>query len=273
MPPLSTLLSRGYAVRALPFEVVTSDGVRLRGHRLGEGGTALVVCHGFVGWHRKRRLVEFQESLARWFTVYAFDFRGHGDSEGLSSLGLHELHDVAAVVARAREDGFERVVTLGGSMGGIAVIRHAALLRGVDCVIAVSAPGAWTGHDTRPMRRIMWLLTSRLGRLALLLSGIRTTDSWEEVATPAEVAALVSPTPLVIVHGRDDAFFDEEQARLLYDSAAPPKLLLLATRFGHAEDGYDRDFAKRVKALVERFVPGALDPETSVSLSSSRTFP
>jgi len=60
----------------------------------------------------------------------------------------------------------------------------------------------------------------------------------------------ISPVPLVIVHGRDDHYFDEEQAWLLYRRAREPKRLLLASRFGHAEDGYGAPFARQVAAAV-----------------------
>src|SRR5437588_11948797 len=129
------LLSRSYRLRAERFEVTTEDGVRLAGDRLGNADVALVFCHGFLGWHRKPRLVRFQEELARRFTVYAFDFRGHGRSGGRSSFGVDEVRDIEAVVRLARKQGKERVVTFGGSMGGIAVIRHAALLGGIDGVV------------------------------------------------------------------------------------------------------------------------------------------
>src|SRR2546422_1895174 len=134
------LLSRSYRMPAEPFQVTTEDGVRLVGHRLGHGDVALVFCHGFLGWHRKPRLVPFQEELARRFTVYAFDFRGHGRSGGRSTFGLDEVHDVDAVVRLARGEGHGRVVTFGGSMGGIAVIRHAPLLDGVGGVVSGSPP-------------------------------------------------------------------------------------------------------------------------------------
>ena len=69
----------------------------------------------------------------------------------------------------------------------------------------------------------------------------------EEVTEePAELVGRIAPTPLVIVHGRDDHFFDEEQAWLLYGRAGQPKRLLLARRFGHAEDGYSVGFGGRV---------------------------
>ena len=226
------------------------------GHRLecfeqgGGGPVAMVFCHGFLGWHRKARLVRFQEELARMFTVYAFDLRGHGGSSGLSALGALEHLDVDAVVQKARADGFEGVVTLGASMGGIAVIRQAALLHGVDAVVSVSAPALWDGHDSVSVRRIRWLTGTRSGRRLLQTSGVRVSPRWRCAHAPADLVGRIAPTPIVIVHGRDDHFFDEEQAWLLYRRASEPKRLLLASRFGHAEDGFSPAFARRVAAAV-----------------------
>ena len=61
---------------------------------------------------------------------------------------------------------------------------------------------------------------------------------WERAEPPAELVDRIAPTPLLLVHGRDDHYFDEEQAWMLYRRAGEPKRLLLAGRFGHAEDGY-----------------------------------
>jgi pimeloyl-ACP methyl ester carboxylesterase len=226
----------------------------LRGHRLGVGDVALVFCHGFLGWHRKARLVLFQEELSRSFTVYAFDFRGHGESEGESSFGGSEILDVDAVVRRVRDDGFEAAVTFGGSMGGIAIIRHAALLGGVDAVVAVSTPATWAGHDSEAIWRAVLLTSTPSGRWLLRSSGIRVARLWGRVEAPLDVVDRISPTPLLLVHGRDDHFFDEEQAWLLYRRAREPKRLLLASRFGHAEDGYSKAFAAHISAAVLQFL-------------------
>lgn len=244
--------SRPYAVPAEPFQVTTGDDVTLRGHRLGEGDPAVVFCHGFFGWHRKPRLVRFQEELAKRFTVYAFDFRGHGASGGVSTYGSREHLDVDAVVRRARADRFDRVVTVGGSMGGIAVIRHAALLKSVDAVLAVSTPALWDGHYSSPIRKIMWSLGTPSGRSLLRVLGLRVAPVWEPAQPPVELVGDVSPIPLVIVHGRDDHFFDDEQAWLLYRMAKPPKRLLLGAPFGHAEDGYNPAFAEQIGDAVVR---------------------
>jgi pimeloyl-ACP methyl ester carboxylesterase len=242
--------SRSYSVAAEPFRTRTADGVRLAGHRLGEGAVAVVFCHGFLGWHRKPRLVEFQQELGRRFAVFAFDFRGHGESDGTSSFGAMEQLDVDAVVGHARAQGFDRVVTFGGSMGGVAVIRHAGLIGGVDGVVAVSTPAMWDGHDSASVRRLVWLTATRSGRWVLRRLRVRTQPEWNWAESPAEVIDRIAPTPVVIVHGRDDHFFDEEQAWLLYRRAGDPKRLMLASSFGHAEDGYSPAFAGQIAAVI-----------------------
>jgi pimeloyl-ACP methyl ester carboxylesterase len=244
------VLSRPYRTAAIPFSVRTSDRVDLVGHRIGTAPVGLVFAHGFTGWHRKPRLVRFQEELARWFTVYAFDLRGHGRSGGISGFGGIEHLDVDAVVRRARADGLTRVVTLGGSMGGIAVIRHAALLGGVDAVVAVSTPARWNGHQSEAVRKLTWLTATDRGRRLLRVWGTRTPIAWERIEDPVSLVDRIAPTPVVIVHGRDDHFFDEENAWMLYRRAKEPKRLLLSSRFGHAEDGFTSSFARRVATLV-----------------------
>jgi pimeloyl-ACP methyl ester carboxylesterase len=254
MHPVTRFWSRPFSVAVQPFEANTADGVRLRGDRLGRGDVALIFCHGFLGWRKKARLVLFQETLARWFTVYGIDLRGHGESGGLSAFGAMEHLDVEAVVRCAREDGHTKVVTLGGSMGGIAVIRHAALLGGVDAVVAVSTPALWDGHDSVAVKRLAWLTASPYGRSLIRFAGVRVMPAFNRVESSAELVGKISPIPLVVVHGRDDHFFDEEQAWLLYRRAGPPKRLLMAGRFGHAEDGYTPVFAEQVARLVGEMV-------------------
>jgi len=182
--------------------------------------------------------------------VYGFDFRGHGQSEGLCAFGALEHLDVEAVVRRARAEGFDQVVTFGGSMGGIAVLRHAALIGGVDGAVTASTPARWDGHETEAVRRMVWLAGSPWGRKVLRASGVRPSPTFQWVEDPVDVVGKIAPIPLVLIHGRDDHFFDEEQAWALYRAANQPKRLLLSSRFGHAEDGYSAAFAEQVAAVV-----------------------
>jgi uncharacterized protein len=233
-----------------PFEVRSADGLAIRGRTLGTGSGAIVFCHGFSGSASKPRLVAVQQVLAERYTVFAFDFRGHGGSDGVCTFGADEYQDVDAVVRLARERGFEHVVTVGGSMGGVAIIRQAALVGGADGVVAISTPATWLGHDSAMIRRLTWMTGTRTGRQALRAFGVRVTERWVRAEDPADLVERIAPAPLVIIHGRDDHYFDEEQPWLLYRRAQEPKRLLLASRFGHAEDGYTEAFARHLSGLI-----------------------
>jgi pimeloyl-ACP methyl ester carboxylesterase len=215
---------------------------------------AVVLAHGFLGWHRKPKVARLAEAMARRCTVFAFDFRGHGGSDGLCSFGDREIEDLAAVVALARREEHPEVITVGGSMGGIAVIRHAALIGGVDAAVSISTPARWQGHGTHAVERMTWLTSTPQGRRLCRMLGVRVSTVWTDPEAPEDVVAKIAPTPLIIVHGRDDHYFDEEEAWRLYRRAGEPKRLLLASKFGHAEDGFTDAFAGRLGGEIDRMV-------------------
>jgi fermentation-respiration switch protein FrsA (DUF1100 family) len=88
--------------------------------------------------------------------------------------------------------------------------------------------------------------------------GVRATPAWERTKEPADLVARVAPTPLLLVHGVDDHFFDVEEAWQLYRRAGRPKRLLLASRFGHAEDGYTPGFARRIAFAIDQMLADAI---------------
>jgi pimeloyl-ACP methyl ester carboxylesterase len=248
---------RRYGATAAPFRVRTEDGIVLVGTRLGTG-PALILCHGFFGGHRKPRVAAMAVALSRWFTVYAFDFRGHGRSGGQCTYGDLEFLDVDAVVKLARTEVPGPVVTVGISMGGIAVIRHAALRGGLDAVVAISTPARWDGHASAAVRRLRWMTDTRRGRRVARLFGVRLSETWSDPEDPEAVVGRIAPTPLILVHGRDDHFFEEDEVWRLYRRAGRPKRLMLARRFGHAEDGLNPALAgllarRILEALGRRF--------------------
>ena len=76
------------APRASP--VVTSDRVWLSTLMYGspEAEVAVVFGHGFTGSQHNRKVVAFVRHLAdNGLAVYTADFRGHGTSGGMSTLG------------------------------------------------------------------------------------------------------------------------------------------------------------------------------------------
>ncbi|MGB9378502.1 MAG: alpha/beta fold hydrolase [Mycobacteriales bacterium] len=245
------------AAGAETISLMTSDGVRL--HALhaaagpgAAGDLAIVFGHGFTGSTRKPAVRRVISALRGHGAVVAVDFRGHGRSGGLSTLGGTEILDIEAAVRWARAAGYLRVATVGASMGGSIVVRHAALYGGIDAVVCVSAPSRWYVRDTVPMRRVHWLVEQRLGRLvSRALLRIRLARRWDEVPeSPMEVVGRIAPTPLLIVHGDHDAYFTAEHPAALADAAGEPAELWMIEGFGHAEAAMSVELADRIGRWV-----------------------
>ena len=256
MTSFQLLASHHWRVSARAFALRTRDDVGIHGTRLGDHGSAspaVVLAHGLMGWHRKPRFARLAEQLSEWFAVYAFDHRGHGASEGVSDFGGGEIADVEAVVGLAREHGHRQVVTTGMSMGGIAVIRHAGIIGGVDGVAAISSLAHWDWHGSahpRIRRSFHQRVGTPAGRAALRAWGVRLPEEWDEPEAPEDVVGKIAPVPIVIVHGRNDHLFSEDHAHRLFDAAGDPKRLLLGDRFGHAEDGLSSGFGRRLARVL-----------------------
>jgi len=242
-------------IRGERLSLRTDDGERLAGLHVpgpdGVAGVAVVVAHGFTGSITKPGLRAVVDALATHAGVVAFDFRGHGGSSGLSTLGDREVLDLDAAVREARRLGYRQVVSCGWSMGGSVVLRHAALVGGVDAVVSVSAVSRWFYRDTVPMRRLHWAVETGLGRLlARRMTGTRISGvGWTDVPeSPVEVAGRISPVPLLIVHGDRDHYFPLEHPQALYDAAREPKELWVLEGFGHAESAATPDILARIGA-------------------------
>src|SRR5262249_15393538 len=102
--PLRTVPKRTPAAFGLTFEDVrfrTADGVTLAAwlvpHSQARGN--LIFCHGH-GRNRCHVAGLLQTFHDLGLNVLAFDFRGHGDSEGhTSTFGQREVHDLLAAEA------------------------------------------------------------------------------------------------------------------------------------------------------------------------------
>lgn len=223
---------------------------------------AIVLAHGFTGDLERPHVRRAAGVFAQRAAVITFSFRGHGASGGRSTVGDREVLDLAAAVEWARSLGHARVVTVGFSMGGSVVLRHAALSGSahggrtearVDAVIAVSAPARWYYRGTAPMRRLHWLVTRPVGRAVGRL-GLRTRihpDEWDPVPlSPVESVPRIAPTPLLIVHGDQDPYFPVDHPRMLAAAAAGGAELWLEQGMGHAEHAATQDLLDRIAKWV-----------------------
>jgi pimeloyl-ACP methyl ester carboxylesterase len=158
-----------------------ADGLRLHGHRFGRGTTAVVFAHESRG--SACNWMPFARALARrGYRTLPFDFRGYGRSqEPRRGASSRLAADVIAAAKKSRSLGAKKVVVVGASMGGTAVIVAAANARTlINGVISVSAPRSFGRMD-------------------------------------AEVAARRLQVPVLYLAGDEDPGFPEE-ARALYEA-------------------------------------------------------
>ncbi|WP_419996084.1 alpha/beta hydrolase family protein [Streptomyces boninensis] len=234
-----------------------SDGVRIEAaYDPGPPGSELVivVAHGFTGSLGRPAIRRTAEVFAQRAGVVTFSFRGHGGSGGRSTVGDKEVLDLDAAVAWARSLGHSRVATVGFSMGGSVVIRHAAEARrgrtdaSPDVMAAVSAPARWFYRGTAPMRRLHWVVERRLGRVVSRL-GLKTRihpERWDPIPlSPVQSMPLIPPTPILIVHGDRDGYFPLDHPRSLAE-AAPEAELWIEEGMGHAENAASEELLQRI---------------------------
>ena len=241
--------------------LVTEDGIPIDAiHLPGPRDLAIVVAHGFtLSWQRGnvwRVANRFNQTAG----VVTFDFRGHGRSGGLSTLGDREIKDLDVAVAYARELGYQRIAAVGFSMGASVVLRHAGLIGGLDAVVSVSGPGRWYYRGTERMRWVHRAVERRAGRYVTRrwLKTRISPDGWKLIpVSPAEAAAKISPVPLLIVHGDKDLYFPAEHARQLYMAAREPKELWLLPGMGHAESACSQDLVDRIARWVDEATTSA----------------
>jgi pimeloyl-ACP methyl ester carboxylesterase len=235
--------------------LVTEDGVPIDAmHLPADTDLAIVIAHGFTLSWQHGAVWKVARRLNRTAGVIAFDFRGHGRSGGLSTLGDRETKDLAVAVAYARELGYRRIVTVGFSMGASIVVRYAGLVGGVDAAVSVSGPGRWYYRGTYPMRRVHWAVERRIGRMITRrwLNTRISSGRWNPVPMPpAEAAARIAPIPFLVVHGDKDPYFPVEHAHQLYEAAREPKELWVVPGFGHAESGSNDALVDRIAAWAD----------------------
>ena len=235
--------------------LVTEDGVPINAvHLPGPKDLAIIIAHGFtLSWQRPpvwRIADRFNQKAG----VIAFDFRGHGRSGGLSTLGDREIKDLDVAVGWARELGYQAIATVGFSMGASVVLRHAGLIGGLDAVVSVSGPGQWYYRGTERMRWVHRAVEHRTGRYVTRrwLKTRISPEGWQLIPVPpAEAAAKIAPVPLLIVHGDQDHYFPPEHARQLYMAAREPKELWLLPGMGHAESACSQDLVDRIARWLD----------------------
>ena len=235
---------------------ISAVHVRARESASKSRGMCFIVVHGFTGHWRQERVQRVISRFTAFGAVVALDMRGHGASGGATTVGDEEVLDVAAAVEWARELGYDKVVTVGFSLGGAVVLREAALLADgparVDAVVSVSAPAFWFYRGTRIMRVAHWMVETVPGRAVMRLRRTRiSSQPWRQPypVQPFEAAAQLAGMPLLVVHGDADHYFPLEHPETIITAAtgvASRADLWIEAGMGHAEAAVSESTLDRI---------------------------
>lgn len=218
-------------------QFTTADDVVLIGRswlRADTPRAAVVLVHGFSSSTDDPNVRALAEALHDdGDDVFCYDARGHGNSQGHSTLGDLEKHDVAAAVDAATQRS-DRVVLVGASMGAIAALRYAAASDGMAGVVSVSCPARW--RLPRNVRGVFaaGLTRTRVGRaFASRWMRVQIAPRWTNPAPPAELVPQIN-SPIAFVHGAADRFVPATDAEELFALAHEPRRLQIVPGMGHA---------------------------------------
>ncbi len=272
-PSLERPEAHGLAPEA--FSVRASDGVEIRGWVVAPAAPegVVILCHG-RGANKTRLLFHLAMLQRAGLGAVAFDFRGCGTSDAPQRRWFGSLWDPLfdlEAVARHVERRFcaasraGRVALLGLSFGGNMAIAHAGTTGRRYAALVL---------DSTPLLRWGGMLASLLERER---KGAR--DAWLRAACDALAVAMIvkltradglyrharrsarklAETPLLLVLGERDSFFDvEESCRFVARHYAGPVQIWRVPRGRHltnhiaAGEAYERQVVSFLRAAMHR---------------------
>jgi fermentation-respiration switch protein FrsA (DUF1100 family) len=232
----------GLAYREVRFP--TADGLELHGWFLPAEGSAagtVLYLHGNAE-NISTHVAGVAWLPARGFNVFLFDYRGYGMSEGQPTLGGAQKDIDAAMKTLLERTDVEkdRIVFYGQSLGGALAVYNVAHSPFRDHIRALVIESTFSDYVeiTREKLADHWL-TWPLQWLPSL-----TVDNR---FSPLPAIKMISPIPLLIIQGDQDATVPVHHGRQLYDAALEPKQLWIVPDAGHMQ-------AMRQKAQRDRLV-------------------
>ncbi|HHH35859.1 MAG TPA: alpha/beta hydrolase [Gammaproteobacteria bacterium] len=229
---VTTPAAHGYDYESVHFP--TADGLTLHGWFVPRADATHVLCffHGNRG-NISNRMETIELFHAMGFSLFLFDYRGYGESEGVPDEAGTYLDGAAAWHHLTRMRGVDagRIVMLGRSLGAAIAAATAVHHRPAALVLEstfTSLPEAAAAHH--PLLPVRLLARYRY---------------------PVEDFVRRIHCPILVIHSREDEVIPYAQGRRLFAAAHPPKEFLEIG--GRHYDGYLTSGARYVQGLKDFF--------------------
>jgi len=245
----------------IPFEAVTFpalDGTPLSGWYMpAKGASATVlICHGISA--NKGNFLQFAPFLHKaGFNVFIFDQRGHGDSPGHTvTFGYNEALDVRGAVEYLKQrPDTKNILGYGFSMGGSSLLHAMPELKDVRGVVVDSTFADMTTLGREQVAFLPAPIGSVLMQAVAFWTRIEVGIPLAEIA-PRRHIGVISPRPLLIIHGAADGLIPPSQAEANFAAAGEPKELWLVPGANHIGPMAARpeEYQRRVVQFFKRCV-------------------
>ncbi len=226
----------------------SADGTRLSGWFIPAVGVASprdakgTVIHLHGNAQNMTAHWSFAEFVpSRGYNLFAFDYRGYGDSDPVrpSPKGVFEDSVAALDYLRSRTDiDTGKLFVFGQSLGGmLAIAASGASPKGIRAVLAEAPFHSYsqTVKDKMPG------------------SGLVLDDAWTATAFVANIA----PIPLLLIHGTSDVIVPYTHSVRLLAEAGEPKRLITIERGDHV-DAMTRRHGRKYQDEMIAFFDSAL---------------
>lgn len=161
--------------------------------------------------------------LDHHYDLMIFDYPGYGKSSGVPTPESTVRSGVAAIEKANQFNPHLPLILYGQSLGGQILQKSVNLTHKIDYKM-ILLEGTFSSYKSvaRNILERHWLtwLFQPIGWIVM-------SDSW------AGDPALISPKPIYIIHGKEDAVVPYEQGIQLYNKALSPKVFLPIEKGGH----------------------------------------
>jgi fermentation-respiration switch protein FrsA (DUF1100 family) len=238
IPPRAPDPDYGMAFEDVSFPSRGPRPVTLRGWFFplaGARGTA-IACHGLAA---NRADILYHVAILReaGLQVLAFDFRGHGESDGHRiSFGSLEREDVLGAfeyLASRKDVDPDRIVGFGVSMGAASLLLALGDLPGMRGAVADSAFDELSLMVRHQFRFLPGFPGDGLAAITELF-GRMECGAWAGDVSPAKAIGRAR-IPILFIHGLDDPMVPPGCTSRLHAGYRGPKRLLTVSGAGHGQ--------------------------------------
>jgi alpha/beta superfamily hydrolase len=218
---------------------------------------ALLICHGLNanGFHQLKIYAQLARTACEnGLVALVFDFQGVGESEGKFDYGIEEQQNVKCALnhlASRRDVIKDRIYVVGHSLGGAVSLYALQNEKRVRGLVLWSVP---KNHDYNVKKFVKntrgrlglyaFLILSRIDKLLpvsklfkLQVYGINLRPRYvrEKLMklNECEAASNMKGIPLLVINGEDDEIVGVDEAQEVYNSANPPKSLMIIKSTDH----------------------------------------